>query len=222
MTYWAKKWLKFNFVIHPLELEEILNQMTYYELPETRVAIDYEIDINTKTIVEDYKIFYDKVISGELSETSYTHHYFIKSIIDNSDFVRFEEVEVTENNELKKFKVLERLSPTINFSAFALMVDYKDRLSVAYMDPTNKSNLGIEISFPKAFYSYISKRTKETEKLSTFQLYSELIRLIKQKTRKAKAERNGVISKPNFWISESVIEEINNNISLKSNGIRLF
>ena len=220
MSYSGLNWLKFNFVLHPSELKEIFNELNYFiAITNRRVDEDYQIRDKT-SIFTDYKAYYDKIISGEewLKEDWKLDIY--TQITDNPELVNYEVFEIEEENEIKKFKRAIQLEPVINVSPFNLTVQ-NDKLSVAFHDSTRNSHLGIQLTYPKEIIYLETKEVLSTEQLSTFQLYSELIKLIKKKCKKAKAMKEGKVLKPNFWISELAIAEVNSNVNLKSNDIIL-
>jgi hypothetical protein len=141
-------------------------------------------------------------------------------LTDNPCYIKYENFETEEDNQIKRFKRAIQIEPVINVSTFDLTIQ-KENLSVAYSDTNRNSHLGIQLSYPNEIFYFENQEVKSTEEMSTFQLYSELIWLIKKITKKAKALRNGKVSNPNFWISERIIDEINNNINLKTNFIKL-
>jgi len=220
MSYRGLKWLKFNFVIHPKELEEVFNNLNYFiAITNTRVSEDYQIKDKT-SIFTDYKAYYDKIISGEewLKEDWKLDIY--TQITDNPKLVNYEDFEIEEKNEIKRFKRAIPLEPVINISPFNLTVQ-NEKLSVAFHDSTRNSYLGIQFTYPKEIIYLETNEVLSTVELSTFELYTELLNLIKKKCKKAKAMKAGKVLKPNFWISELAIAEVNNNVNLKNNDIIL-
>ena len=141
-------------------------------------------------------------------------------ITDNPELVNYEVFEIEEDNEIKRYKRAIQLEPVINVAPFNLTVQ-NEKLSVVFHDSTRNSSLGIQFSYPKEILYLKTNEVMLTEQLSTFQLYSELVKRIKKKCKKAKAMKEGKVLKPNFWISELAIAEVNSNVNLKGNDIIL-
>ena len=220
MSYRGLKWLKFNFVMHPKELKEVFNNLNYFiAITNRRISEDYQIR-DKASIFTDYKAYYEKIISGEEWSKEDWKLDIYTQITDNPELVNYEVFEIEEENEIKRYKRAIQLEPVINVSPFNLTVQ-NEKLSVAFHDSTRNSSLGIQFSYPKEILYLKTNEVMLTEQLSTFQLYSELIKLIKKKCKKAKAMKEGKVLKPNFWISELAIAEVNSNVNLKNNDIIL-
>ncbi len=101
-----------------------------------------------------------------------------------------------------------------------MTVDLKDKFSVSLYD-LGMSNLGIQINYLKEIYSFDSKNIFGTENFYNFKLFTEIIEAIKKKGRKAKVKRKNKVSRPNFWLTEKVIDDINNNYNIKTNLIEI-
>ncbi len=218
MSYRGLKWLKFNFVIHPNELKEIFEKLNYFiVITNQRVEENYQVS-DKDWIFDKYHQYYSKIISGE-KWTQEEDVSIDTSITDNLKLIKYEKFKVEEDGIQKTFKRAIQLKPVINVTTFSLVIDYKDRLSVAFYEP--KSNLGIQLNYPKEIYNFETDENIKTEKFSTYKLYKELVKSVKKISKKACVERNGKRIKPNFWISEKAINDINNNYSLKKNNIKL-
>ncbi len=102
-----------------------------------------------------------------------------------------------------------------------MQIDHKEILSVAYADNSRNHNIGVELSYPKEVFYKVSSKSVFTDNFSTYFLLENLIKRIKTSCKKAKAKRDGKISKPNFWVSKKSIIDINNNVMLKKNKIIL-
>ncbi|WP_405397514.1 hypothetical protein [Maribacter sp. Asnod2-G09] len=220
MSYRGLKWLKFNFVMHPKELKEVFNNLNYFiAITNRRISEDYQIR-DKASIFTDYKAYYEKIISGEEWSKEDWKLDIYTQITDNPELVNYEVFEIEEENEIKRYKRAIQLEPVINVAPFNLTVQ-NEKLSVAFHDSTRNSSLGIQFSYPKEILYLKTNEVMLTEQLSTFQLYSELIKQIKKKCKKAKAMKEGKVLRPNFWISELAIAEVNSNVNLKSNDIIL-
>ncbi len=199
MDYRGLKWLKFNFIIHPTELVEIyrnLNNSVYFEL----TSKEYK-NIDETLFFNQYEKYYQKIISGQewIKENDWNLEIYT-SITNNPNLIEKE--------------------PLINVTTFCLTVDSKDRFSVALYD-LGISNLGIQINYPKEIYSFDSKKIFNTEHFYNFKLFTEIIETIKKKGRKAKVKRKNKVLRPNFWLTEKVIDDINHNYNIKNNLIEV-
>lgn len=219
MSYRGLKWQKFNFIIHPTEFQKIFKKVDcFIAIANKRVEEDYEITDKT-SIIEQYTRYYNKIISGQpwIREIDWKLEIHTSLTID-PEIVQYEPFQIEENGLVKTFKRANQLEPLINVTNFCLTVDKKERLSVALYD-SGSSNLGLQINYPKEIYDFDKKQTMKTEEFSNFKLYTNLITSIKTIGKKAKATRNGKLSKPNFWVTEKVIDDINNNYNVKEKMI---
>lgn len=216
-----KQWHKFKFILHPSEFEDIFKGLEYFfPITNTRVPIDYEITDKT-SIISKYEAYYNKIVSGTEWTKDDWKLIIYSSITDNKALVEYESFEIEEDGKMNKYKRPIILQPVINISPFNLMVDPKDRLSVMYSDPRRLSYIGIEFAYRTTYRDPKSNEFIPTNDLSTYHLFQQLIASIKSKSGKAKAQRNGKLSRPNFWISKRCIPEINNNVMMKKNKILL-
>ena len=221
MSYQGLKWKKFKFTLHPIEFEKVFEGLEYF-IAITNTGVDENYEIKDKTsIFLRYKLYYEKIISGEEWKNDDWKLNIHTSLTDNPKYIEYERFEHNENGETRTFKRSTQLEPVINISAFSLKVDHKERLSVMFYDHKNNSNIGLEISYPKEIQYLESGNIISTENLSTHKLYLELITRIKKVSKKAKAKRKGSLSKPNFWISSKCIKDVNNNVMIKQNMITL-
>lgn len=220
VDYWVKKWLKFNFVVTPTELEAIFKDLDYFiAVTNQRVPLDYKITDKT-SIFREYSLFFQRVVSGKEWQKDWNSVPICTSLTTNPNHIKYAPFEIEEENKIKKFKKVVAVEESlISIGVFSLMIDHKDRLTTAYFDTQGNSLLGLQFSYPKEIY--LNEKNMETKNFSTYNLYNTLIHRIKKKTKKVKAMRNGKQSKPNFWLSEKVLSEINNNFNLLKNNIVL-
>ncbi len=218
VNYWVKKWIKFNFIVTPAELEDIFKELNYFiAVVNTRVDLDYKITDKT-SIFRDYSLFYQRVVSGKEWQKKWGAYPICTHLTTNPNHIKYEPFEIKENGKIKKFKkTISIEEPLISIGLFSLMIDHKGRLTTAYSDAN--SLLGLQFNYPKEIY--LNEKNVETINFSTYKFYNTLVQRIKKKTKKAKAIRNGKQSKPNFWLSEKVLFEINNNFNLLKNNIVL-
>lgn len=219
MSYTGLKWLKFKFILHPSEFENIFYGIEYFiAITNQRVEVDYKIEDKT-SIFKQYELYYNKIISGNEWKKAEWKLDIHTQITDNPEYIKYEVFEIEEDNQYKKFTRAIQIEPVINISSFALRVDHKEQLRVNLFDGKLNSHIGLEFSYPKEIWQ--NNEVIKTENLSTYKLYAELIKRIKKQASKAKAVRHGVHSSPDFWISEKCLPEINNNFGLKENSITL-
>ncbi len=219
MKYYAKKWNKFNFIVHPTELETIFKEINYFIIPNTRVSIDYKLtDIDNASIFKEYKEFYDKVVSGRYLEEEKKLDVIIR-LTNDLNLIKFEPFEIEESGKVKKFKRVLISEFMVNIGTFSFMAYPKDKLTTSYYDVTGKSDLGLQISYPKEIICTESSNIIELDKFKTYKLYTEITKKVKKIAKRAKAIRNGIETKPNFWITEKVLKDINNNYYLRENNI---
>ncbi|MBS9774002.1 MAG: hypothetical protein KGV59_02430 [Tenacibaculum sp.] len=221
MKYYAKKWTKFNFIVHPTELENIFKELNYFIIPSTRVSIDYKLtDIDNTSIFKEYGEFYEKVISGkDLGNDKKI--IIVTRLTNNLNLIELEPFEIEEGNKIKKFKRVLISEFMVNIGTFSFMAYPKDKLTTAYCDNTGKSDLGLQISYPKEIICLDDNKIIKLDEFKTYELYSEIVKKIKKISRRVKAIRNGIEIKPNFWITEKVLKDINNNLYLRENDIIL-
>ena len=221
MSYKGLKWKKFKFTLHPTEFEAIFKDLDYF-IAITNKRVDENYQISDKTsIFSQYKSFYLKITSGEEWKDDDWKLDIHTSITDHPKNIKYEVFKREEDGEIKTFKRSIQMVPVINISPFSLMIDHKERLSIAFCDSKRNSNIGLEISYPKEFISLKSKKVFSTENLAAHKLYLELIKRIKKVSNKARANRNNIKSKPNFYISSKCINEINRNVMMIRNSITL-
>lgn len=220
MSYTVQKWNKFKFTLHPSEFEIIFSGLEYFiAITNRRVEIDYKIEDKT-SIFKQYKLYYNKLTSGSERKKEDRKLDIYTQITDNPKYIYYEVFEKEENNQIKKFKRAIQREPVINISPFSLRVnERKNQLSINFFDGIGNSNIGLELSYPKEIWQ--NNKVLKTENLTTYKLYVELIKRIKKNAHKAKAERNGDNSSPNFWISDKSLSEVNNNFGLRKNAITL-
>ena len=212
------KWNSIKFILSPKEFKSLFNDLEYYTpITNARVPTDYKATKNT--LILDYELYYNKVISGKSWENEDWKLNIHSSITDNLDHIKYEPFQIEEQNIMQKYMRPVIIEPVINISPFTLKINHKKQLSVIYSDSTYNSNIGIEFSYSKNFYR--NSKFVPTDQFSTYQLYLELVKRIKSITNKAKIERNNKLEKPNFWISKSCINVINNSIAIKENNLKL-
>lgn len=219
MTYRGLKWDKFNFVIHPTELQEVLKKADCFTaITNKRVEEDYQIKDKT-SIIKKYANYYNKIISGQEWFTESDGKLEIHtSLTIDPKLIEYEPFQREEDGIIKTFKRAIQLEPVVNVTNFCLTINAKDKLSVSVYD-LGKSNLGLQLNYPKEIYNFETKETIKTDKFSNFNLFVDLKKSIKKIGRKAKVERKGIIAKPNFWLTEKVIDDLNNNFKVKENLI---
>lgn len=221
MNYRGLKWQKFNFVVHPIELQEIFRKMDCFTaITNKRVEESYQIT-DKASVSEQYNKYYNKIMSGEkwVRENDWKLEIHT-SLTNNPNTIRYEPFEKEEDGMIKIFKRAIQLEPVINVTIFCLMIDSKDKFNVALYDSSGESNLGLQINYPREIYNFENQKTIKTETFSNFRLYTDLVNSIKKVGRKAKATRENKISKPNFWLTERVIDDINNSYNVKNNSIK--
>ena len=221
MNYRGLKWQKFNFVIHPTELQEIFRKIDcFIAITNQRVEENYQITDKT-SVPEQYNKYYNKITSGEkwVRENDWKLEIHT-SLTNDPNIIHYEPFEKEEDGIIKIFKKAIQLKPVINITVFCLKIDSKDKFNISLYDSSGESNLGLQINYPREIYSIENQETIKTETFSNFRLYTDLVNSIKKIGKKAKASRKNKVSKPNFWLTERVIDDINNNYHLKNNSIR--
>jgi len=221
MIYRGLKWKKFKFTVTPNEFENLFNDLEYF-IAITNTPVDENYQINDKTsIFSQYQLYYNKIISGTEWKNNDWKLDIHTALTDNIEHIKFERFEIEEDGIIKTFKRAIQIEPVINISPFSLQIDNKNRLTVIFFDSKCNSNIGLEISYPKEIQNLESGEISSTENFSTHKLYLELVKRIKEISKKSKAKRNNNLSKPNFWISSNCIEEVNKNVMIKRNLITL-
>jgi len=211
----SKKWHKIKFVLQPTELEEIFSDLDcYFPITNTRVPRDYTVEDNT-SLFSKYKLYFEKVVSGkEWTKEEYKLSFYI-SITDSPKLIKYENFE-NEDGQFMRPIVLEPV--LIQVAPFSLKL-HKSKISVQFLD--RYANIGIEFAYIKEIWDNEQQKYISTENRTTFKLYKTLTDKIKKKSKKAKVVIGNKTYKPNFWISNSCIAQINNNIMMKNEKIEL-
>lgn len=224
MSYIIKKWHRFKFIIHPKEFENLFDELEYYfPICNKRVAQDYAIN-DKSSVIKKYSLYYNKIVSGDKWETIEDRQLvFYGSITDKRSNVEYEGFEIKENGVFNKYKLPLIIKPIITISPFTLKFNQKGSLTVIFSDSTNFTNIGIEFIYPKEIYDKKLQQVVLTENFETAQLFQKLISRIKKISSKVKIQRgnNEKILKPNFWISKRCIDEVNNNVMMKKEKLKI-
>ncbi|MEM6817049.1 MAG: hypothetical protein AAF600_22095 [Bacteroidota bacterium] len=219
----GKGWYKFKFVLEPETLKNIFEDLTYwFAITNGGVPIDYEISKKT-TFFEDYENLFGKITSEE--EWNREKDWQLKSkvmvsIIDNKEIVEFKQIKNKRGETSEEYKSVEPKEPVINLGPFSLYL--KDsKLSIETMN--DKGTVGLQLSYPKVVsFGYENHEyLYETNQFSNFELFNEITARIKKVSHKAKLSGNEKVYRPNFWVDNSISEEINNNFYLKENNLKL-
>lgn len=219
----GKGWDKFKFVLTPADLRSIFENLNYwFVITNSAVVIDYSIT-DKDSLFENYKRYYNKIVSGEprtTKEDSQIESGIRISITDSPAKISFEEICSKKGTVSKEFKRVVVQEPVVNVTPFYLAYENEQLTIQSYNE---EGALGLEFNYPKVVsfdfeqHAALHDTTANSNKL----LFDNLIARIKERARKAKLVSPAKGFRPNFWISEDSLEEVNRNYYLRRHALKL-
>ena len=220
----GKGWYSFKFILSPDEFESIFNKLSYSFIEANkRAELDYT-ETNKLSFFSNYRIFYNKIISGECwdKKVDWAIESSMRiSIADDIKKISFKEFSIKEKGNLNSYKLVIPTEPLINIHPFFLSL-LNETLSLETFNVIGI--LGIQFSYPKviSWEHENHQHLHDTQRFKTKELFNTLTHLIKDSSRKAKLSGPSKIYRPNFWVNENCLNDVNNNYYLKTNFLKIY
>lgn len=219
----GRGWHTFKFVLRPESLERVFQNMTYwFVITNTRVPIDYKIARET-SFFDDYATLFGRIVSGKdwIRKEDWGFESAIRiSMTNDLETIKFENIKNRKGEISSEYKSVRPTEPIVNIRPFYLHLK-NGKLSIATSN--EEGILGLELSYPKvvSFDSEGHEYLYETNQYSGYELFMELTSRIKDVSHKAKLSGIQKTYRPNFWVDNTIPDEINNNSYLKKNQLIL-
>ena len=205
MNFYPKGWNKFKFIVNLIEFENIIEDY-------------FIVEKNINEIINEYKIFYEKLTSNYKFEWKNDYKYF-----------NFLPIGITNNLEKNiKNNVVE---PSVGIGFFVLhFFGKKNKLhsNFSYTQFPEKV-MGLELTYPKKLYYYKKEnneikitKTIVCDKIETYnEVYKKLTEKISKLSKNLIIIKDEIEIKTNIKLSINAKEEIKNTYFLRSNNLRL-
>lgn len=225
MEYLTAGWNKFNFLISPKEMEQILTQY-HLVISNEHVPVDY-MESPISEYIQTYSQLYGLLMSGEKIIWKRDYPLFIHRAV-TSDLLSCQYGHIHEY-EGKQYKSADFDEPAVTISPFCLTF-YKDskqqtRCSTEYSYICYPEFfMGMQLSYPKKIQYQIKdgyEELKTTQGLKSFKDYEELKGAIKKITTPLTVVVSEGLKKVNVRISDEAKKKLNDCYSFRQNNVIL-
>ena len=204
MNFYPKGWNTYKFIVTPIEFEDLIDEF-------------YIVKKDKNVIINEYKIFYEKLISNYKFEWK-------------NDFKYFNFLPIGLTNNLEKNKENNAIEPSVGINFFVLHFFGKEKKLHSNFSYTQfpEKVMGLELTYPKELYYYEKKGNdvKIIKKIECNEIenYNEVYKKLIGKINKV--SKNLIIIeekeiRTNIKLSINAKEKIRNTYFLRSNNLRI-
>lgn len=224
MDYLVRGWNKFNFLLSPSNLEEILSKYHLVIFNE-HVPFDYT-ESSLKEYLSAYGTLYEMLISGKKIDIQKDYSLFlhrgITSNLENCVYGKLHEYEG------KQYKLADFNEPVVGISPSSLWftVDENKKLfcsSVYSYIVYSEYYMGAQLQFPKTIQYLVDgeyEPLKSTETLCSYRDYQALKNSIKEIARCLTIKSaDGSVKRTDIMVDDETKSKLNNCYSFQQSGI---